>query len=352
MRAKRRLQTAQAVVCDRLAAPALPCDIPEHVEFHWVGKVAGHHPVPQDEITSLLVRLAKEGKQVVRLKGGDPYVFGRGGEEAETLVANGIPFEVVPSVTAAVAVPGYAGIPVTFRGEVVRVTMVTAHEAVKNDGPQVRWDLLAQDPHAMILGYMGVTNLPNVLQQLLDAGMDPDTPAALIERGTTSAQRQVISTVKNLPEDVHKHGLRPPALFAIGPTIRHAEKLDWFTKRPLHGERMVVVSPTPEFKDALELSGVELVEIPLPITPVARVVMGILPLTGCILKDADEVDALDDERDAPGWSHKMVAWCLSDEAAKRALERGWQHVHNLGKIRDGNDLAERIVVIQANSQSV
>ena len=175
LRGLRRLLEADTVVYDRLAAPALPCDLPMSVELHGVGKEAGNHPIPQEEINALLVRLAREGKRVVRLKGGDPYVFGRGGEEAEALHAEGIPFEVVPGVTSGIAAPAWLGVPVTHRREAVRLTLVTAHESKKDDGTQVRWDLMAADPHATIVGYMGVSALPSVVRQLIEGGMDPQT---------------------------------------------------------------------------------------------------------------------------------------------------------------------------------
>jgi uroporphyrin-III C-methyltransferase/precorrin-2 dehydrogenase/sirohydrochlorin ferrochelatase len=148
LRGWRRLLEADAVVYDRLAAPALPSDLPAHIELRCVGKEPGNHPVPQEEINALLVSLAREGRRVVRFKGGDPYVFGRGSEEAEALAAAAVPFEVVPGVTAAVAVPAWAGIPLTHRREAVRVTLVTAHESTRSGGPYMRWDLAAQDPHA------------------------------------------------------------------------------------------------------------------------------------------------------------------------------------------------------------
>ena len=178
LRGRQRLLSAQAVLYDRLAAPALPCDLPDCVALYPVGKHAGTHPIPQEQITALLVQLAREDKRVVRLKGGDPNVFGRGGEEAEALAAAGIPFEIVPGVTSGVAAPAWLGVPVTHRQEAVRLTLVTAHESVKSDGPQVRWDLLAQDPHATLVGYMGVSSLPRVVAQLLAGGMSPQTPAA------------------------------------------------------------------------------------------------------------------------------------------------------------------------------
>ncbi len=329
LRGRARLLAADAVVYDRLAAPALPCDLPSRVELHCVGKQAGHHPVPQGEINALLVRLARRHRRVVRLKGGDPFVFGRGGEEAEALVEEGIAFEVVPSVTAGLAAPAYAGIPVTHRNQAVRMTLVTAHEAQKSDGPQVRWDLLAADPHATIVGYMGVRQLDRAVHQLLGGGMDPETPAAMIERGTTAGQRVVRSTLAKFPDAVQEHGIRPPGLFVIGPTVPHAEHLDWFGTRPLCGERLVLSTGARSLVEELELAGAEIVEVPLPLTPAARVVMGALPLSGCVLAGSGEVDAFDDERDGEGWSEGMTTWCLDASAAARARELGWPEVQVL-----------------------
>ncbi len=325
----RRLLAADVVVYDRLAATALPCDLPEHVELHCVGKQAGEHPVPQEKINDLLVELGRAGQRVVRLKGGDPYVFGRGSEEAEALAAAGLVFEVVPGVTSAVAVPAYAGMPVTHRREAVRATMVTAHEAIKSDGPQVRWDLMAGDPHASLLGYMGVTSLPSVVEKLLSGGLDPETPAAMISRGTTSAQHVVRATVADLPRAVVDAELQPPALFIIGPTVRHADRLDWYGSSPLQGERLAMVAPGGSLGEALELAGAEVLEVPLPVTPASRVVMGALPLTGCVFYDPEEVEAFDEEREGLGWDHDVVAWCLTSEAAARARKMGWRRVEEL-----------------------
>ncbi len=329
LRGMNRLMAADAVVFDRLAATALPCDLPARVELHCVGKVAGYHPVPQEEINALIVRLAREGKRVVRFKGGDPYVFGRGGEEAEDLRAAGVPFEIVPGVTAAVAVPAYAGMPVTYRREAVRATMVTAHESAKTGGPQVRWDLMAADPHASLLGYMGVTSLPKVVEQLLAAGMDPMTPAAMISRGTTSAQQVVQATVSALPAAILAAKLEPPALFIIGPTVLHADHLDWFSTRPLHGQRLVMVGPGGSLGEKLEFAGVELVEVPLPVTPASRVVMGALPLSGCIFRNEEELEALDEERLGLGWEPDVIAWCFGRKTAERARRLGWQKIEQL-----------------------
>lgn len=329
LRGHQRMLAADAVVYDRLAKTVLPCDLDPHVELHSVGKEEGHHPVPQDEINRLLVRLAREGKRVARLKGGDPFVFGRGGEEALALQEAGVPFEVVPCVTAGVAAPAYAGIPVTQRNEVVRLTLVTAHESIKSDGPQVRWDLLGKDRRATLVGYMGVSALPNVAKSLMEGGMDPDTPAAMIERGTTPGQRVVVATIATLAERIIEAGIKPPALFVIGPTVRHFEELDWFSSRPLSGERIGVIAPAGELGELLELSGAEVVEVPLPVTPAARVVLGAIPLSGWVVRHADEVDALEEERESPGWTPETIAWALGPEAADRARRREWRHVNEV-----------------------
>jgi uroporphyrin-III C-methyltransferase/precorrin-2 dehydrogenase/sirohydrochlorin ferrochelatase len=344
IRGRQRLLEADAVVFDRLAAPALPTELSAEVELHPVGKVAGNHPVPQEEINDLLVRLARAGKRVVRLKGGDPYVFGRGGEEAEVLAAENIPFEVVPGVTSGVAAMAWAGIPVTHRREAVRLTLLTAHEAIKSDGPQVRWDLLAQDPHATLVGYMGVSALPQVVARLLEHGMDPETPAAMVEQGTTSGQRRVLSNLAELPSAIETAGLEPPALFAIGPTVGHAETLDWVSRLPLAGQRLVVPASRVDLATRLEAAGAEVVVVPMPATPAARVVMGALPLTGCVVVTAAEIDWLDAERGGPGWSDEVVAWCVGPEASRRARECGWPNVRELAADADEKTLVATIAV--------
>ena len=342
LRGRQRLLRAQDVVYDRLALPALPCDLPEGVTLHPVGKEAGLHPMPQDEINALLVRLGREGRRVVRLKGGDPDVFGRGGEEAEALADAGVPFEIVPGVTSGVAVPAWIGVPVTHRGQAVRLTLVTAHESLKSDGPQVRWDLMAQDPHATIVGYMGVTALANVVEALVRGGMSPDTPAAMVQHGTTAAQRSVVATLATLPAAVAQADLGPPGLFVIGPTVEHAERLGWVADLPLGRERLVVSASAADLVDALESAGAEVVAVPRPVTPAARAVMRALPLTGCVMRTRADVEALEEERDGLEWRDGARVWCLGPEAAERARSRRWPGVEDVVDGATGADLVERI----------
>jgi uroporphyrin-III C-methyltransferase/precorrin-2 dehydrogenase/sirohydrochlorin ferrochelatase len=329
VRARQRLLSADAIVYDRLAAQALPPDLGEEVELHCVGKEASHHPVPQEEINALLVRLATAGRRTVRLKGGDPFVFGRGSEEANALRRAGVPYEVVPGVTAAIGAAACAGIPVTHRGESVRLTLVTAHESVKGAGPQVRWDLLAQDPHATLVGYMGVSSLPDVAAKLMAAGMPASTPAALVSQGTTAAQRVVVSTIARLHATGVAAGIRAPAIFVIGPTVRRAAALDWFMSRPLSGERIGVYAGADGLAHALDIAGAEVVEAPRPLGPAARVAIGAAPLTGWILRGADEVEALEEERGLPGLDADMRALCVGRAAAERARALGWARVEEI-----------------------
>ncbi len=329
LRARQRLLAADAIVYDRLAAAALPCDLRDDVELHCVGKEAGRHPVPQEEIDALLVRLGKAGKRTVRLKGGDPFVFGRGSEEAEALRNAGVPWEIVPGVTAAIGATACAGIPVTHRGESVRVTLVTAHESAKGDGPQVRWDLLAEDTNATLVGYMGVSSLPDVAAKLVAAGMPASTPAALVAQGTTACQRTVVSTLGRLHAAGVAAGIRPPAIFVIGPTVRRAAALDWFASRPLSGERLAAFAPAGALGPLLDLAGADLLETPRPLGPAARVALGAAPLTGWILRSADEVEALEEERS--GWDADTTGYCLGRSAAARAQALGWRHVVELAE---------------------
>lgn len=343
IRGRNRLLSADAVVYDHLAETVLPCDIPSETELHPVGKKAGYHPIPQEELITLLVRLSREGKRIVRLKGGDPFVFGRGGEEAEVLAKEGIPFEVIPCVTAGIAVPAYAGIPVTHRREAVRVTLLTAHESVKKDGPQIRWDLLAQDKASTLVGYMGVTSLPRVVHRLLASAIDPETPAAMIEKGTTSQQRVIISSIKDLPAEVVRAGIRPPAVFVIGRAVEHAKRLNWFGKRPLFGQRIVIPKQLIANVEMIETAGAEIIEIPLPLTHAARIVVDALPITGCLVGSTTEVELLDDERSRPGWGNNITTWCLTEKAHKKALKLGWQNLIEIEQsISEGTGIVDII----------
>ncbi len=235
--AKEYLSMADAVVYDRLANGSILNFAPPDAEFIYVGKAAGNHAMPQEEINELLARLAKEKKCVVRLKGGDPFVFGRGGEEALRLKAENLPFVIVPGVTSAVAVPAYAGIPVTHRRVAASFAVVTGHEDPTKNESALNWAHLAKAVDTLVF-LMGVKNLPLIAEQLIANGKDPDTPAALIRCGTRPDQETIVTTLAKAPFEQ----IKPPAVFVVGETVNLRQELRWFdtAARPLLGKKILV----------------------------------------------------------------------------------------------------------------
>lgn len=235
------IEKADAVVFDRLVNEDILGLIPETAVRVNVGKENNHHPVPQDQINEILVRLAKEGKNVVRLKGGDCYLFGRGGEECEYLLENGVPFQVIPGVTSALAAPAFAGIPVTHRDFCSSVHIITAH-ARAGKPLQIDFDSLVKEGGTLVF-LMGLTALEQVMAGLLAAHIAPDMPAAVIENGTRGNQRKVVATVSDLAPQVRAAALKSPALIIVGKVCTLSDRLDWFTPLPLHGKTVVVTRP-------------------------------------------------------------------------------------------------------------
>jgi uroporphyrinogen III methyltransferase/synthase len=233
------IQKAQVVVYDQLASPELLKEAPADAEIIYVGKKAGAHALPQEGINQLLVDKARAGLTVVRLKGGDPFVFGRGGEEALALKAAGLPFEIVPGVSAAVAVPAYAGIPVTHRGLASLVTFITGHEDPTKEASAIPWEVLARTQGTLVF-LMGVKNLGENCRRLVEGGRDPATPAAVIEKGTTLEQRTVTGVLGNIAAIAQKANTKPPAILVVGEVAGLREKLQWWETRPLWGKTAVV----------------------------------------------------------------------------------------------------------------
>ena len=224
VRALQLLRRAEVIVYDQLVNPALLEDAPSIAERIFVGKQAGRHCIAQAEINKVLIHYARLGHEVVRLKGGDPFVFGRGGEEAEALADAGIPFEIVPGVSSAVAVPAYVGIPLTHRKFASSFAVVTGHEARKLQSA-VDWAKLATAVDTLVI-VMGLSNLPIIVAKLIAHGRDPQTPAAVIHWGTTSEQESVTATLADI---VEKSALfEPPALIVVGDVVSLADKLQWF----------------------------------------------------------------------------------------------------------------------------
>lgn len=269
LRGRRALAEADAIVMDHLAPSRLLRYARPDAEVYDVGKEAGHHRVSQREIEALLIRLARSGKTVVRLKGGDPFVFGRGAEEALALEAAGIPWQVVPGVTSALAVPACAGIPVTVRGVAAGFTVVTGHECQSSSG--IDWEGLAQSAGTLII-LMGMGALQSIVDRLIAAGRSPDTPAAVIRWGTRAAQRTVRARLVHLPAAVRTAGLRNPAIIVIGEAAGHPQSLAGFQRQPLFGRRIVVIGESPsitlESAEALETLGAEAVDLPIAVDAV------------------------------------------------------------------------------------
>jgi uroporphyrinogen III methyltransferase/synthase len=235
-----RIRGADVIVYDRLVSGRLLEYARADAELIYVGKVPdaddGHD---QESINRTLIEQARQGRNVVRLKGGDPFVFGRGGEEAEALRAAGIPFEVVPGVTSAVAVPAYAGIPVTHRGVASSFAVITGHEEPGKAETAIDWAHLATATDTLVF-LMGVRNLPEIVARLTKHGRLPQTPVAVIQRGTTPEQRTVTGTLADIVARVEDAGLRPPAITVVGEVVRLRETLSWFENRPLFGKRVLI----------------------------------------------------------------------------------------------------------------
>jgi uroporphyrinogen III methyltransferase/synthase len=233
------IAAADAIYYDRLIPPGALDGARADAELIYVGKQPGVPSVPQDEIGERLIESARAGRSVVRLKGGDPFVFGRGGEEGEALREAGVEFEVVPGVTAGVAATAYAGIPVTHRDDASAVAFVTGHEDPEKAETALDWDALAAFPGTLVF-YMGVKRLGENAAALIAGGRDPEEPAAAVERGTWPGQRTVSATLGTLAERVEREGVKAPALIVIGTVAARREALAWLERRPLHGRTVVV----------------------------------------------------------------------------------------------------------------
>ena len=275
VRGRELLEQAQVVVYDALSDPRLLAHAPD-AQHLYVGKRAAAHSFTQEQINGLLVEHGRAGKRVVRLKGGDPFVFGRGGEECEALLAAGVLFEVVPGVTAAIAAPAYAGIPVTHRDFNSSFTLITGHEkeeqykdaharerGAAEGSSDVDWRAIAKLP--CVAFYMGVKSLPRITAKLIQHGMDPDTPAASIQWGTTPRQRTVVATVATLADRVAEAKITPPALTIIGRVVSLRDTLNWFERKPLFGQTIVVTRTRHQASDLsrqLESLGAGVIEAP------------------------------------------------------------------------------------------
>lgn len=263
IRAKEVIGQAEAVVYDALVGQSIVNIIPKTAEMIYVGKRAGRHSMPQEKINELLLSLARQGKKTVRLKGGDPFLFGRGGEELEFLTKNRISCEVVPGVSSALAVPACFGIPVTHREMASSVHIVTGH---RKEGEPLSVNFRAlRDAGGTIVFLMGTMSLHNITRGLLEAGMDPETPAALLQQGAGGGQKKIAGTLATLEEKAEEQGIFTPAVIVVGEVVRLGERFAWYEKLPLFGKRYLVTRPEDRsggLAGRLRELGAEVVEYP------------------------------------------------------------------------------------------
>lgn len=257
------LEQADVVVYDHLVGEDILARIDHSKKMINVGKMAGHHPIPQNQINRLLVEEAKKGNRVVRLKGGDPFLFGRGGEELEELSRENVPFEVVPGVTSSISVPAYNGIPVTHREYASSLHIVTGHKKAGQED-DINYKALV-DVKGTLVFLMGVTALESIMEKLLAAGMDPQMPAAVLQEGTTAGQKRVVATVATLAEKAKKSHILPPAIIVVGKVCELSDRLSWYEKMPLMGMRVLLTRPRELMSvtaGKLRDRGAEVLEIP------------------------------------------------------------------------------------------
>ncbi len=257
------LERADVVVYDSLVGQGVLSRIPEGAKLINVGKRASHHIMRQENINQVLLEEAQKGLRVVRLKGGDPFLFGRGGEELELLEENGIPYEVVPGVTSSIAVPAYNGVPVTHRDFCSSVHIITGH---KRAGKEYDIDFRALvNTKGTLVFLMGVSALPDICAGLMNAGMEKDMPAAILQKGTTAGQKRIVATVSTLEEEVKRQGIETPAIIVVGKVCTLAEKFGWYEKLPLAGWKVLVTRPkelVSRTADKLREKGAEVLELP------------------------------------------------------------------------------------------
>jgi len=242
VRAQEVLRTAGVLIYDALAAAPIVALAPASCERIYAGKRGGDHAMPQGEIEALMIRCAREGKRVVRLKGGDPFLFGRGGEEAQVLRAAGVPFEIVPGISSALAAPAYAGIPVTHRDHNTVLTIVSGHEDPTKDRSAIDWSRLS-DPHQTLVFLMAMSNLRDIAAQLIHHGLPATQPAAVIQDGTRPSQRVVIGTLATIADEAQRADLKAPAIVVVGTVVGMRSQIAWFESSPLFGKRVLVTRP-------------------------------------------------------------------------------------------------------------
>lgn len=263
VKGKSIIEDADVIVYDHLVGKEILSALDQEKKLINVGKIAGHHPIPQEQINEILIEEAKKGQRVVRLKGGDPFLFGRGGEELWEIAKREIPFEVVPGVTSPLAVPAYGGIPVTHRDYASSVHIVTGHKKKEKEN-NINYEALVETKGTLVF-LMGVTALGEIRKNLLKAGMRPDMPAAIVQEGTTAAQKTVLATLDTLENRAKEEKVKPPAVIVVGEVCSLATQLSWYEKLPLQGMKIILTRPKElisTLSEKLRTKGAQVWEIP------------------------------------------------------------------------------------------
>lgn len=328
VRGEELLKEAEVVVYDRLVGE----DILKLASWDAlkinVGKTSGVHPVPQKEINHILIKEARLGKRVVRLKGGDGFLFGRGGEELEALCKEGITFEVVPGITSALAAPAFAGIPVTHRNFASSVSIITGHRR-ENEKLKLDFEALVRLKGTLVF-MMSVANIKEIADSLIDAGMDPETPCAVVENGTLSLQRKLISNLEKIEQDVLKKNVKSPAVFVVGTVCTLSNRFDWYSKLPLKGLSFLVTSPkanSGRMVKGLREAGANVLMAPMIKTvPVSFEIPDLSIYTGIIFTSSFAVSTFFDKLFSSGMDARSLKrnriFCVGKETAKSLLSYG------------------------------
>ncbi len=315
LKAARILEQADVIVYDNLVGDAILDRLPARAERVYAGKEAGSHTMDQAGINALLAERARSGQTIVRLKGGDPFVFGRGGEEAEYLAERGIRFEVVPGVTSAIGVPAYAGIPVTHRGVAASFAVVTGRAGPVGEAADIEWERIAGADTIVVV--MGVSNHDHVIRTLIDCGRRADTPVAAIRWGTTAQQKVVIGTLTAIATQMREANLRPPAILVVGEVVSLIARMRWAENRPLFGRRVLVPASYPDALTApLERLGAEVLHVapvetgaPASWAPLDQALTSLVLPTALVFADSDGVAAAFARLAVRGLDTRALAGC-------------------------------------------
>lgn len=363
IKGRQAIADADVVVYDRLVGPEILKFMPEQAEQIDVGKQSNHHPVPQWQINEILLKKAQEGKNVVRLKGGDCFLFGRGGEELELLAQDGIPFEVIPGITSALSVPAYAGIPVTHRAFTSSVHIITGHAKAGSD-LDINFDALVRHKGTLVF-LMSVASAPMILDGLMQAGMPCEMPAAMIERGTLPGQRKVVAQVGTLAQRIQEEHIVSPAILIVGSVCALSDEFDWFDSLPLHGVTIAVTRPKARagtLTDRLRQLGAEVISYPCietqiiwPNMPVVEALASLDQYQWLVLTSPAGVDALVQlldaaEMDMRNLAHLKIA-VIGAGTAKKLKEHGVRADY-IPAVYDSVHLAEGLIRLVSEKERV